>query len=333
MVACANDCRLSSLGCAGRSRSLSYANGATLAERQVKARIPSMQTVFQEPYRPEIGIIIVNYNSAQATAQLVADLQRQEHPGYALSIIVADNGPSASDLSSIKNAYRNSPIIRFEVMPHNLGYFGAAHFSLNTVWKDRSFDWLIVSNADIRMLQSDFCSRLAHLVSGVDAVIAPRIVSGRTGLDQNPIQTRRPSALRINLHRIISRVPFLFWLMQAQSTLRLAIKSRLHRKPPQLATESTRIYAPHGAFIIFSKEYFERGGSLNAGAFLYAEEIFVAETCRSLGLGVVYSPSFEVLHEEHVSTKMHPDIRHFQAAAADYCAREFVAQPTVKKPE
>jgi GT2 family glycosyltransferase len=240
-----------------------------------------------------------------------------------VTVVVADNGPSKSDLAELRELYRDNPIVRFETMPTNLGYFGAAHLALNTVWKERLPDWIIVSNADIRLTQPGFFSQIRDCPTGVGSVIAPRIVSARTGLDQNPFHRKRPSALRMNLVRIIPRVPLLFWMLETQCSVKRAIRSWLQGKHAQPATDSASIYAPHGAFIIFSREYFERGGSLNVGAFLYAEEIFVAETCRRLGLNVTYLPSIEVLHDEHVSTKVNPAIRGFQAEAADYCVREF----------
>lgn len=274
----------------------------------------------------DIGFIVVNYSSAQATSQLLADLLQQDRSNCALTVVVADNGPSRSGLAPLRQAYRDNPSVHFEAMTTNLGYFGAAHSALEAVWKDRLPDWIIVSNADIRLPQPGFLCRIADHPAGVGAVIAPRIVSTRTGLDQNPFHRRRPSALRMNLNRIIPRVSLLFWLMQTQCSVRRAIRSRLRGKHAQPATASSNIYAPHGAFIIFSKEYFRQGGSLNCGAFLFAEEIFVAETCRRLGLRVTYSPGLEVLHDEHVSTKVNPAIRRFQAAAADYCSREFFAK-------
>src|SRR3989442_12924430 len=62
------------------------------------------------------------------------------------------------------------------------------------------------------------------------------------------------------------------------------------------------IYAPHGAFFIFSRRYFEAGGYLDGNLFLYGEEISVAEICRSLGLPVIYEPSLFVVHNERRST-------------------------------
>ena len=271
----------------------------------------------------EIGLIVVNYNSAQASAQLLVDLLQQDTSNCALTVVVADNGPCRPGLAALRQAYRDNPSVRFEDMTANLGYFGAAHSALEAVWKGGLPDWIIISNPDIRLQQPGFFSRIADDMAGIGAVIAPRIVSTRTGLDQNPFLRRRPSALRMNLTRLIPRVPLLLWLMRTQCAVRRAIRSRLRGKHAQPAISSSNIYAPHGAFIIFSKEYFQRGGSLNAGAFLFAEEIFVAETCRRLGFRIVYSPSLEVLHDEHVSTRANPAIRRYLVESTDYCARKF----------
>jgi GT2 family glycosyltransferase len=62
------------------------------------------------------------------------------------------------------------------------------------------------------------------------------------------------------------------------------------------------IYAPQGSCLVFSRRYFEQGGSLEYPAFLFGEEIFVAETVLRLGLQVVYDPRLRVWHDEHAST-------------------------------
>jgi GT2 family glycosyltransferase len=62
------------------------------------------------------------------------------------------------------------------------------------------------------------------------------------------------------------------------------------------------IYAAHGAFMIFSRHYFESGGFLDSNLFLYGEEISVGEICAALGLSVVFNPRLVVLHNEHLST-------------------------------
>jgi len=70
---------------------------------------------------------------------------------------------------------------------------------------------------------------------------------------------------------------------------------------PSESGEVEPIYAAHGSFLAFHRSYFERGGTLGHGAFLFGEEIFVAETARRLGLAVLFEPRVIVEHAEHSS--------------------------------
>jgi GT2 family glycosyltransferase len=273
----------------------------------------------------EVALIAVNFDSAKATAQLVGDVVKQNPTNCKVTVVIADNGPTASGLDRVREQYCDHQAVRFETMPENLGYFGAAHHALHAVWKHRLPDWVIVSNADIRLPQKDLFSRIANLSSGL-AVIAPRIISMRSGLDQNPFHRERPSAFRMYLNRIIPRLAVVFWLCELQFAVKQSVRRWFRSAIPAPPSQPEKIYAPHGAFVIFSREYFERGGSLNVGAFLFAEEKFVAESCRRLGLDVLYDPTIEVNHDEHVSTGSNPAVRGFQVSAADYIYREFFAR-------
>jgi GT2 family glycosyltransferase len=62
-----------------------------------------------------------------------------------------------------------------------------------------------------------------------------------------------------------------------------------------------KIFAPHGSCIIFNKNYFERGGTLEPISFLFGEEMFIGETARRINLEVVYVPDLQVSHTEHSS--------------------------------
>jgi GT2 family glycosyltransferase len=275
----------------------------------------------------EIAIIAVNYNSAQSVALLLEDLVAQDISGCSLTVVIADNSPSESELSKVKEAYAGVPGVRFERMSQNLGYFGAAHEAFNNIFKARLPDWTIVSNSDIRLQQPDFFKLIATLPPE-SGVVAPRIISGQTGLDQNPFHRRRPSRSRMLLNRIILRVGLLAWLLEFQCAVKRGVRSRMvaKRANTNRGENTQKIYAPHGSFILFGSRYFRAGGTLNVGAFLFAEETYVGETCRRRGIDVTYVPWLQVRHDEHVSTQHSPAIRSFQAAAADYCYHEFFSE-------
>ena len=273
----------------------------------------------------DIAFIAVNYNSAHSVALLLEDLLAQDTSGCVLTIVIVDNSPSESELSAVRQAYSAFPGVRFERMSQNLGYFGAAHAAFNTIFKKRPPDWTIVSNVDIRLQQPGFFNLVAALPPEM-GIVAPRIISGQTGLDQNPFHRHRPSRSRMLLNRIIPRIGLLAWLLEVQCVIKRRFRSRLALRRIDSERIAQKIYAPHGAFILFGSRYFQAGGSLDVGAFLFAEEKYVGETCRRLGIEVTYVPWVEVRHDEHISTRHSPAIRSFQAASADYCYREFFSE-------
>ena len=90
------------------------------------------------------------------------------------------------------------------------------------------------------------------------------------------------------------------WLSRKKKTLKSRFAARGPKLPPNGSAKG-QIYAPHGAFFIFSRRYFEAGGYLDGDLFLYGEEISVAEICRSLSLPIFYEPKLSVVHHEHRS--------------------------------
>jgi GT2 family glycosyltransferase len=271
-----------------------------------------------------IGFDIVHYNAPQAVGRLLDDLLRQNQSHCTLEVVIADNGPLASTLAQVKREYSGMPGVRFEAMPGNLGYYGAAQAALDTVWRDDLPQWVIVSNADIRVPDREFCSSLAAIRGPSFPVIAPAITSGITGRDQNPFKRRRPFAWTMHLRRLMRRSAVLSRLIEVQYSVKQNLRRAglLGNRRPHSA-KAMPVYSAHGSFIIFNKAYFERGGTFKAGAFLFGEEFFVAETCRRLGLDIVYHPALQVLHDEHAAIAPSRKIRAFEAAAVDYCARQY----------
>jgi GT2 family glycosyltransferase len=275
------------------------------------------------PSSPRIGLTIVHYNAPQAVALLLNDLVEQDHGSSTLDIVVADNGPSASALAEVIRQYGGVPGVRFEVMPGNLGYYGAAQAVFDNTWQNDLPEWVIVSNADIRIPSKDFCSRLARYGSTFP-VIAPAIISAFTGRDQNPYKYRRPSAWSMHLKRFMRRTETLARLIESQYSLKQNLRRAglLGTRLPE-SSSPLPVYGAHGSFIIFNRTYFERGGTFKAGTFLFAEEVFVAECCRRLRLPIMYCPGLQVLHSEHAATKPSSTIRAFEATAAEYCALHY----------
>jgi GT2 family glycosyltransferase len=188
-------------------------------------------------------------------------------------------------------------------------------------------DWVIVSNVDLLVADAQFLDKLAALRARPRlGVVAPSIRSALTGRDQNPFMRKRPSAMRMHVYKWMFRSWLVLNAYELASAAFHKVRNAGRARPGASAglreNSAGTIYAPHGSFLIFSKEYFRDGGNLDFPCFLFGEEVYLAEGLRKLGLDVVYEPSLEVVHQEHKSTKMVKSRKLARAVAssAAYCA-------------
>lgn len=173
----------------------------------------------------------------------------------------------------------------------NPGYFGAVKRMMEQ--KDMSvYDYSIISNVDLS-LEEDFFIKLADYECAEDTGwIAPQIWSAQESRDLNPKISDRYPYYKIRILQFLHHHPSLHQLYS---------KTLYNRKRVQSSTEG-RIYAGHGSFIILTKKFIERCGTINYPIFLFCEEIYLAELCRNAHLNVTYDPNLRVFDREHIST-------------------------------
>lgn len=243
-----------------------------------------------------ILIIAVNYYSATVVPEFVRSLVRQENPAW--RCLIVDNGDTSGGEKILAGLEVEDKRIRIVRSGWNLGYFGAARCGLDQWYADRDHlpEWILVSNVDIRLSDSNFFDVLATVESDI---VAPSIVSPSSGRDENPHLVDRPTELqvargaRINRHYVLGQLVRLYGEV-------VAVRRSRKTAPPQFGERP--IYAPHGSLICFSRRYFLAGGTLDHGVFLYGEEISVAEQARAIGATVTYVPRLRAEHSRHVST-------------------------------
>jgi len=244
---------------------------------------------------PAVLIITVNFRHAECTLQLLASASRLESFSRCHLLVVdnhSDDG-SAERLQQEMSEFQN---VELAVSQRNLGYFGAAKWALDHYCVQHGTpDWVIICNNDIVFDDPQFLTRLLARDSQTVGVLAPAIRSELTGFDSNPMISARPGRLRRLRYRFLLSNYYVAWLTQWLAPIVRKGRKRLRAENAQ---ESFQIYAPHGSFLIFSRKYFEAGGVLDDGCFLYGEEITVAETCWQLGLPVIHDPKLKVSHRD-----------------------------------
>jgi GT2 family glycosyltransferase len=275
-----------------------------------------------------IALIVINYRKSDLTVHLCETLLRLENR-EALQVVIVDNGADDKSRKTLQRCY--SMGLKVDVLHENTnwGYLGGARRGLRHL-RERGWpaDWVIVSNSDIEFSDKSFVTKLAAYKNPGDiGVLAPDILSGLSGQSQNPYMIERPKASRMHFYKWMFRFTVTCFVYQMMGLMKSLAKKGFDKKPLQLpgASGPQNVYAPHGAFMIFSKVYFTRGGDFEHLPFLFGEEVTVAENCRRLKLRVVYEPILKVSHMDHGSIGWFPSrpMLGFQREASQFCADKY----------
>lgn len=249
--------------------------------------------------RLRVLIVTVNFRNADCTLQFLASASRLE--GFAhCQILIVDNNSGDGDFARIKQAICGFSNVELVEARQNLGYFGAAKLGLQHFLVNQAMpDWVIVSNNDIVFEDTRFLSRLFQKDPMAVGMLAPAIISALTQHDANPSIRHRPSQLRMLRYRLWLSNYYAMRFKQWLSPYVRRVRYRFYqRTPPPAEGVQCPIYAPHGALLIFSRQFFEAGGFIDTDFFLYAEEFIVAEMCLRLSLPIVHDPELRVWHAE-----------------------------------
>ncbi len=276
-------------------------------------------------------VITVNYKGADASLKFLESMSRLA--GFtAVEVIIVDNASADGSAARISQCISNLANVSLLESQTNRGYFGAANWALQQ-YLTRGFmpDWVIVCNNDILFQDSEFLFNLFQRDPSTVAVLAPAVIARLTGADANPFLRRRPSNWQMQRYKLWLSHYYLTWFKQWLAPY-VRILGHHVREWRSGATKPvhTRIYAPHGSFIIFSRAFFDAGGAIDDGFFLYAEEFCVGEMCYRLGLPVIHDADLRVWHNAHQTTGriLTRPIYNHQKQGLSYALRKYNLQTT-----
>lgn len=246
---------------------------------------------------PSVTLIAVSYFGAADAYDLLESLVLQTEKNWRL--LVVDNTSDGDEAEQLQRLEQRDDRVEILVAPRNLGYLGGAAWCLRQ--RPVAGD-VVVLNTDLTLGSCEALEALRQRSQTHEDIgmIAPSIISGLSGADQNP-HLEHPPTVRASLVRALAmNNPVTAQLTIYASALR---SRRRHSRPAERRRDQKRdVYAPHGSFMYFTEHYFDGGGSLEHPLFLFAEEIFVAEECRKAKLRVTFDPAVVIQHREHAST-------------------------------
>ena len=239
---------------------------------------------------------MVNYFNEDEVCSFIEEQLKPGENNF-IEIVIADNGSKSSLLNDVEKNYPNITLVK---PGNNLGYFGAANLGLTT-YLDRNKEYpkaVIVCNTDIQLANDFFMVLQNKLAENTFDVLGPSIYSTLFKHDQNPYIINRITKGKLKFFEFVSSAHFLYSLFTVYHVIKNKLISRTNTK----YTEALKPYAIHGSFMIFSKAFFQKGGTINYPCVLFGEELFIAEQALKLNLNMLYEPSLQVEHHEHATT-------------------------------
>ncbi len=252
----------------------------------------------------KVLILAVVYNTYFEAKRFILSLNLRKNPE--VKVILIDNSDKTTDaeFGIFINQNKSDQFVYLK-SDENLGYFCGANKGLTSFLEEYPLpEWVIVCNVDIIFSDVRFFSELRNIKNREKlGVVAPSIISKRWGTDINPkILLRYSKKTMLNYEKL-----YRFCFVQNLYLLASYLKKRMMQLHPHHVSKQKNnmlIYGAHGSCIIFNRNYFLSGATLNHISFLFGEEIFVAEQCIEHHLKTIYYPTLVIEDYEHASTKL-----------------------------
>ena len=172
----------------------------------------------------------------------------------------------------------------------NRGYLKGALQIYNE--KAIEYDFVSISNVDLELAPDFFENILTVETNGI-GWIAPDIYTNKINRHENPYMLSRPTKFNFYIWNTIYRNTFIYWFYNILHKL---------KNCKQKAYSACNIYAGHGSFMLFTKNFVIHNPTLHFPGFMYGEEIYMAEITRKTNLSVKYVPTLCIFNIGNVST-------------------------------
>jgi GT2 family glycosyltransferase len=226
-----------------------------------------------------VSVIIVNYNTPELTAELIASIRRHT-AGVSYDIVIIDNG---SEPSRRFCADPSKPALKTIQSETNLG-FGKA---VNLAAKSSTGTYLLFANSDCRLTSNALPIMVDYMQHNhACAACSPRLTqkdgkvhsSIRRFSDYGNIRHSRGSILKTDSN---------YYTLVADNS----------RK---------EVEAMSATFMMVRRDLFEQLGGFDERFFMYVEDTDLCKRFHDVGKQMVYLGDVSVIHHWGASTRIHP---------------------------
>lgn len=248
-----------------------------------------------------VGIVILNYLCFNDTINCVNDFFNQDTKDINFYISIVDNASSNNSYEYLSMYFEKYNNVIVNKTDKNIGFARGNNFGYIKLLSSFNvdLDFVICSNDDIRIERKDLYSWIISCFHKTKfSVLGPDIYSLSKKYHQNPMINKSKD------RKFLKKEIIKLQLLKLYLTLNVFSK----RKEKYFIADSDYKKEDYtktlnGAFLIYSKLYFEKYNDLfNPNTFLYLEEDLLKLRCDRSDLKMVYMPNFSVNHIQESST-------------------------------
>lgn len=247
-----------------------------------------------------ILFLINHYNNSEEVYNYLRHLKgfTETNSNLKINVSICDNSSNLNidiNLFSTKNfeLLKNTP-------SENLGYLNGcfyAYQSFSIINNINVIDIIAISNTDIS-LDNNFFHVLSNIKLIDDNILAPDITLYKNSTKQNPYIKQRWSLLHLLLNYLRFSNIYLHRFL-----INMRIKRTLVIYKQNVIINN--IYAAHGSFILLSAKIIDTliNNKLEH-AFMFHEELFIAEESRLKNYKIFYCDELKLTHNENATTSL-----------------------------
>lgn len=241
-----------------------------------------------------IRVVILNYNCAKLTLDLVVMLERQSYTNF--EIVVVDNNSELDDLLFLENRLPSS--IHLVKSPINKGYSAGNNLGLKFD-SGNLVDFFLILNSDLIV---DDIHLIEKLVAGFK-LNSPKPVYATSPL-VNTTHSHLPSHSQIQVRKLLSSFQSLFLSFSIFKKLFPSVfKNYIYFDEIPYLNKYMYCDTINGAAFMVSRPFLASNNYLDENVFLYHEELILGKQIQNAGGTCLLNGFTEVSHLQGCSTK------------------------------
>jgi len=224
--------------------------------------------------KTKLSVIVVTYNSAEDILECLGSIYREMSD---IEVIVTDNNSQDKTVELVRSKFPDVIVIS---MGNNLGFAAGVNRSISA----SSGELILLINPDCRILPGALSAMFQTIVFPQTGAVGPILVTENGIVDKN--------SRRCDLSRKVIFLTIL-GVISGRSGLTALRKYYYYDQP---IDQVMPVQFLSGSCMMVKREVIQRVGGMDAGFFLFGEDIDFSLRIRQRGFRLYYQPRARVIH-------------------------------------